>query len=218
MPNIGDVSIKGIKKGKPKLEQDGFILRFYQTKKSLSDLEEYNRFIKGAETIIRKSLEYKHFKNYIMDDLGVNYCQVMPNIKSELGITVPITIEMHHGPILTLYDICSIVLDHMLDKGELMTTIRLAKMVIDEHMQGRVQVVMLSDLAHRAIDNNKLFLDVSMGLGGSLEDFLVKYIDVIQGEEYSRRAYIIEKNIEISRQFGSYYKDKLLEAMISDKF
>ena len=50
---------------------------------------------------------------------------VMPSVDDEKA-----TIEMHHGPILTLFDCCSIVTMSMIHRGEKLTTPRVAKIVL----------------------------------------------------------------------------------------
>lgn len=197
-----NIKIAGFKADKPKLKSDGLILPFYQTKKSLKDLDAYNKFIKGVESLIRKSKEYKAYKDYLMNDVGLNYCMMFPNITTDIGGDKPITIEMHHGPILTLYDYCAIVTDHYLKNDIYVNSFRIFKAVMDEHFQNNVQVVMLCDLAHKGVHDNKIFLNVKQGWG-HLDIFLEKYIDGIS----DKMEVIINKNLEMSRKYDSFDKD-----------
>lgn len=213
MPSIQQIEIKGIDKGKPKLKSDGMVIPFYKTKKSLKDLEEYNRFIKGVEKLVRISKEYKAYKNFLMSDIGLNYCTVLPNISTELGKGV--TIEMHHGPILTLYDYCSIMVDHMLENDMAVTSIIVAAKIIEEHELHNIQVVMLCDLVHKLCHTNGSHLYINPKQAwGKLDVFLEKYKDGID----DRRRAIIKTNLELAQQYHSIDKNELLTAYKAQKW
>lgn len=202
--DIVNVKIGGIDKGKPKLKADGCILPFYKTKKALNDLDYYNKFIKSVESMIRRSKEYKSYKKYIMEDIGINYDQVMPNINADLD--EKITIEMHHGPILTLYDYCSIVTDHLLENKMPVTSFRIYKLVLDEHFSNHVQIVMLSDLSHKLFHSGDLYINPKQAWG-DIRPFLEKYSDGVS----DRMATIINKNIDIASRFHSFDKNGILD-------
>lgn len=198
-----DIEIKGIKKNKPKLKADGCVLPFYQTKKSLNDLQTFNNFIKNVEKMIRKSKEYKHYKDYLMNEVGLNYCAVFPNINTTSSEDV--TIEMHHGPILTLYDYCSIVTNHFLENNLPVTSFRVYYTVIEEHYLNNVQVVMLCDLAHKLFHNQQLYINPKQAWG-HLDKFVEKYSDGIDDRMFN----IINKNLEMAEKYHSYDKNGIL--------
>lgn len=202
-----NVEFKGINKGKPKLKSDGFVLPFYQNKKSLRDLEYHNKFIKACEKLIRTSKEYKAYKKYLIKDVGLNYCQVFPNINLDNCDESEITLEMHHGPILTLYDYCNIVTEHLLynDYKEI-NTFKIASIVLNEHFENNVQVVMLCDLAHKLVHAKQVYLNPKQGWG-NVNTFLDKYKDGID----DKMEHIINKNIEIAQKYHSFDRDKILE-------
>lgn len=203
-PEIVNVQIKGINKGKPKLKADGCILPFYQTKKSLRDLETYNKFIKNVESLVRGSKEYRKYKDYLMNDIGLNYCMVFPNISTEMG---DVTIEMHHGPILTLYDYCCIVTDHYLENDIPVSSFRIAEAVLQEHDNNNVQIVMLCDLAHKLFHAQQVYINPKQAWG-NINNFLEKYKDGV-GE---RMSTIINRNIELGEKYHSFDRDGILEA------
>lgn len=202
--DIVNVKIGGLTKGKPKLKADGCILPLYKTKKMLNDLDYYNKFIKSVESMIRRSKEYKSYKKYIMEEIGLNYDQCMPNISTELDEIV--TIEMHHGPILTLYDYCSIVTDHLLANKLPITSFRIFKLVMEEHFNNHVQIVMLSDLTHKLFHNGNLYINPKQAWG-DIRPFLETYKDGVS----DRMATIINKNIDIASRFHSFDRDDVLE-------
>lgn len=149
---------------------DGDYITFYKEEEYFEELEVYNKFIKECEKVVRKSQHYRIFENWVFNILGVNYCQVQPGITSQDA-----TIEMHHGPLFTLYDYCQIVLEKYLKLHIPITTISIAREVLRLHFEGCVQVVMVSKTNHEAIHNRDLFINVKQGIG-NLNKFIADYV------------------------------------------
>lgn len=137
----------------------------------------YTRFVKSCETSIRTSPDYKVFISFIKKVLGINFCQASSHIYD-----TDATIEMHHGPIFTLFDIVSVVLNHHMKVGKKINTLRITDAVLQEHFDLRVQVVMLAVTNHEAAHNRDLFLHVNQGIGNITEfiDFYKGCLDDIQ--------------------------------------
>lgn len=205
--NLANIQLKGLKKRKPKLSSDGFILPLYQTKKTMKDLEFYNKFIKKVESMVRRSKEYSLYKNYLINDIGLNHCMVFPNITTDIE---KVTIEMHHGPLLTLYDTCCIITDHYLNNDMPVTSIRIYEAVIEEHFENNVQVMMLCDLAHKLYHAQKIYMNPKQAWGYTPR-FLEKYEDGID----ERMAMIINRNLELAEQYNSIEKENILDLYLS---
>lgn len=137
------------------------------------DGTKYTKFIKQCEQGVRRSKEYKAFINYIKNILGFDFCMVSSHIYGNDA-----TIEMHHGPIFTLYDIVMVVLEYFIKKNKRISTFRIVDCVIDEHFDLCVQVVMLAITNHEAVHNKDLFLNVRQGIG-DLNSFILKYKDYL---------------------------------------
>jgi hypothetical protein len=152
-------------------------LKYYKNRNDFQDMQVFSKFIRGAEKIIRMSDEYKAYKAYLINEIGLDHCAVMPGVTGEKA-----TIELHHGPILTLYDYCSIILDSYLVNGEAISSIGLAKVVMQEHFDNHVQCVMLSKTAHQLFHSGKLFIHPSQAWG-DLNAFLDKYGDGVSHEQ-----------------------------------
>lgn len=118
-------------------------LYFMQTRETLSDPERYRSFLKNVERRFRASPQYKDYKSYLMS-LGFDHCQVMGNI--EAGDHTDI--ELHHN-VLGLFDICILICEHMLNTVEYITSFDLIQLLIKEHQQNHVGVVMLSTTMHQ---------------------------------------------------------------------
>lgn len=133
----------------------------------------YTKFIKGCESFVRTSTDYRAFIAYIKNVLGINFCQVSSHIYD-----TDASIEMHHGPIFTLFDITSVILNYFMKTGKKINTFRIADAVLQEHFDLHVQVVMMAITNHEAAHNKDLFLHVNQGIG-NLTEFIDLYKDYL---------------------------------------
>lgn len=124
------------------------------------DENDYVKFVKKCEQLIRQSPDYSIFVRWVKDVVGINFCQVSSQIYD-----TDATIEMHHGPVFTLYDITSIILNDFMRTNRKINSVRIADKVISEHFDCKVQVVMLAITNHEAAHNRDLFLNIDQGVG-----------------------------------------------------
>ncbi len=146
-----------------------YTLPFEKNEEYFSSLESRTRFLKGCEKLVRKDKRYKKYINYLKRNVKLNRCQVLSSLTDEMC-----TIEMHHGPIFTLYDICWIVLEYYLDHHLKITTFAIADTVLKEHMKNHIQVVMLSTTMHQEVHDREIFINVKQAWG-DITPFLKKY-------------------------------------------
>ena len=118
-------------------------LYFYQTKETLMDIDVYRNFLRNAETRFRASKEYKAYKSYLIENLGINKCQIFGNINVDDA-----DIELHHN-VLGLMDICLLISSHVVNTIGIITTFDLIELLIQEHYNNRVGVTFLSKTAHQ---------------------------------------------------------------------
>lgn len=173
-----------------------FDISYWQTRSSLRDIEDFVAFVKGCVNTVRRSVEYKAFLAQ-QAERGLTRCQILGHVESDGDDGVDI--EMHHGPILTLFDYCAIVIDHMLNHNELVDTFKVARTVLNEHWEGNVQVVFLSKTAHELVDSGELFINFNQ-CTGNINAFLKKYIDGITPD----RAEKINRYIDMCEQFDTF--------------
>lgn len=161
------------------------VIMMYKPRDFFDDDVSYTKFVKAVEALVRKSDDYKAFVNWVKNILGVNFCQVSSQI-----IDGDATIEMHHGPLFTLFDYVSIVLNDFIQRGKKISTYRVADAVLQEHFDLRVQVVMLAKTNHEAIDNRDIFLNMRQGIG-NVNAFIQKYARALDDEQkYKIWSYI----------------------------
>lgn len=151
-----------------------YYLPFDKSPVDLSDPKIRNSFIKHVEKLVRTSKLYKKYINYLKTDLGITHCAVFGNIDSKKGDKTKI--EMHHGPIFTLYDYVNIVLEKYITNNMDINTFDISAEVLDLHKRKLVQTVMLSQSVHKSMDNKKLapFINLDMTFG-DLIGFIKEY-------------------------------------------
>ena len=154
-------------------------LQFYQTKESMADVEHYKKFLENAISRFRHSRTYKHYKGYLIG-LGMDHCQLMPGIRADLEDDDDFKgrkhnlIEMHHN-FLTIYDITILISQHILNTVGRCTTFDIISLLIQEHKNNNIPIVMLSETAHQLYhDNPDFYIPISMTFG-KWWDLLIKY-------------------------------------------
>lgn len=133
-------------------------------------------FIKNVEKMVRKhDFIQKTYHKFLKEVVGLKTCQVFHNIEAD--DKNKIKIEMHHGPVLTLFDICSIVVKHMLvNDNKRMNTFYVANKIVEEHRLNNVRVIFLSKSVHLKVHEDGVYLNYKQGFGDTLR-FLEKYKD-----------------------------------------
>jgi len=204
MTNLPNIEYKKPSKN-PTIDSDTslYVIPFYKDEEYFANLDNFVSFVKSTEQLIRTSKFYSRYIKYLKEDIGLNFCQVMSNIKTEEE-TDNVKIEMHHGPILTLFDYVSIVVDYMLYYGEKITTYKVADIILEEHFNNNIQVVMLSETAHELVHENDIFINYKQGFG-NLGTFLKKYREGISDDQISK----INKYIQLCAQYDSFDKHVL---------
>ena len=179
-----------------------YYIPFFKDDEYFSSYENYIRFIKAVESLVRKHSFYKKYISYLVNVIGMNTCQVLSNISVEESgkHKEKLTTEMHHGPILTLFDICCIVTNHLMAIGaEDITTFRVANIVLEEHRLNNVRVVLLTKTVHDMVHEGNVQLNYNMGFGDTAT-FLKKYIDGVDRDMRIR----INKYIKWSQENDSF--------------
>lgn len=169
-------------------------ITMFKDREYFEEIETYKNYVKKCEKAVRTSQDYSNFIKYIKEILGINFCQVSSQI-----VSGDATIEMHHGPIFTLFDYCSIILNDYLQKGKRISTFRIANTVIQEHYDMRVQVVMLAVTNHEAVTNRDIFLNIRQGIG-NVNEFIEKYANAFDDEQ----KYKVWNYIEYSKHNDTY--------------
>lgn len=144
-------------------------LSFYATRETLNNPDDFRSFIKSAESSFRASREYKAYKSHLIENIGINRCQVLGNITTEDA-----EIELHHN-IPSLFDMCILITMHTINTIGKITTFDLIQLLIQEHYNNNVGVVFLSKTAHQLYTNDPdAFIPPNM-MFGKWWELLAKY-------------------------------------------
>lgn len=176
-----------------------FEIPFFKDVEYFSNLENFVSFVKAVEKMVRASNYYRRYISELKEEIGLTYCQVLSNIDDESA-----NIEMHHGPILTLFDYVAIITDYMLYHNIPVTTFSVANKVIEEHFEHNVQVVMLSKTVHELVHEDDIFINFKQAFG-NLNRFLEKYKDGINKEQINK----INIYINLCHKYNSFDKETL---------
>lgn len=203
MNNLPNIDFKKSKK-EPTIDADTseFELPFYKTVDYFASIDNFVGFVKAVEKLVRTSTYYSSYIRYLKNDIGLTFCEVLSNIQEDddhQGL-----IEMHHGPILTLFDYASIMTDWFIAHNKKINTFRVADKLLEEHYNNNIQIVMLSKTVHEEVHENNIFINLNQAFG-NLNVFLKKYYDGLHPEQIQK----INSYIESSKKYDSYDNDVL---------
>lgn len=163
-------------------------LPFAVTRDVLLDVEVYKSFLTNSISRFRQSKYYKAYKSYLMG-LGLDKCAIMGNVDENMA-----TIEMHHN-FLTIHDIALMITEHVINTIGSITTFDLIQLLINEHWNNRIPIVMLSETLHEMYhaDNGnfippnatfgkwwELIYEYRFGITIDIAKKIVRYIDAYQ--------------------------------------
>lgn len=169
-----------------------YAISFYQTRDTLMDIDTYRVFLKNCESRFRHSVTYTNYKGYLID-IGMNRCQVHGYITSDME---GVSIEMHHA-ILTLFDICLLITEHMLNTVGYVTTFDVVQALKEEHKANNIALVMLSKTPHQMYhaESSQFFIHPSMCFG-NWPKLLEKYKLGLTQDVAFKILYYLKKAIE----------------------
>lgn len=166
-------------------DQSYYQIPFNKSKEYFESLSNWTNFVKGVEREVRGSDKYSKYISYLKKECKLDHCMVLRNIDDDDA-----DIEMHHGPILPLFDVCAIVTEYFLKKGWKTNTFRVAKQVIQDHHDNMIQVVMLSATIHQEVHAHNIFINYHQAWG-DMNKFINKYRDAISDDyKYKINRYL----------------------------
>lgn len=113
------------------------------------------KYIKNVEAVCRKSMEYKHYIQFLRENMDMNQCTILKNVISKSGKHY--RIEIHHEP-FTLFDIVQTVIQKRLDLDESIGELAVADEVMQLHYEGKVGLIPLTVTMHELVHNGRIFI------------------------------------------------------------
>lgn len=129
--------------------------------------EANDKLIKKIEKIVRNSIEYREYINFLKDELDMNFCSFFQGLDYN-----NVTIEMHH--VITLYDITSIVLNKKLTNEFNITPFDVAEEVMKLHYENKIALMPLSETIHELYHTGDIFIPITYSFG-DYESFYNEY-------------------------------------------
>lgn len=141
------------------------------------------KFIKRIETVVRTSMEYRDYINFLKDYVNMKHCAFFNNIENSQGSKV--RIEIHHEP-LTLFDIVQTVLNKHLDEGIPINDLFIADEVMELHYKNQVGLIPLSKSVHQIVHNGTdIIIPLNM-VYGEYAKFIEEYNDYLDESVVSK--------------------------------
>lgn len=199
---MDNIVFKG--KKNPKIESlcDDEVLKFYLGKDDLSDPDTFESFVKSCEQMVRKDERYSNYIGFLKE-CGFNKDAFQSDIDNTKFPDVKI--EMHHGPMFNLYDICAIIIDHTLNSGDKVCTFDIADKVLTEHECHNIQLIPLTKTNHQLCHDGKIFAHINQTTGGNIVQFIKNYKKGLRREH----LYTLEEYIKMCKKFDATDNDYL---------
>lgn len=165
------------------------------------------KFIKSVERLVRSSLEYRDYIQYLKENVGMDACAFFSNINRDNNKRV--RIEVHHAP-LTLYDICDTILKKYENLGMKICALDIAEEAMQLHYKNMVGLIPLSKTLHEVIhsDNSEKLIIPASAIYGNYKQFLKEYSDYISDFMYEKYEKLINDTKLINEHTYDVLKKK----------
>jgi len=159
------------------------------------------KLIKTVEKVVRSSIEYKQYIQYLREEIDMTMCSFFNNISNKDGSKV--SIEIHHEP-FTLFDITQIIVEKCMSNDIIVNPLLLAEEVMKLHYQNKVGLIPLSITVHQLVTDGKIFIPLQCVYGDFI-GFLEEYNDYITDDIKD----ILECKLKMSRDLTELDLSKL---------
>lgn len=172
-----EVSIKSNNVEGLELYSDNYPFRLPLRIENFQNEADYTKFVRNCEKLVRGCLEYKEWRKYIIDVLGINSCMITEELMAEC------TVEVHHH-IPSLFSLVKAIVNKKIEEGEKFSSFDIALKTIELHFMNKVGYVTLIKSMHEKFHNGCLLIPIDL-VKGDYRFFI---------NEYSR--YLEEDDIE----------------------
>ncbi|MHA1623157.1 MAG: hypothetical protein ACTSVO_13575 [Candidatus Heimdallarchaeaceae archaeon] len=135
----------------------------------------YKKFIRNCEMLIRRSIEYKLWRGYIVDILRVNECAVTHESMNE------VTIEVHHH-IPSMFGLVKALVNKCIEDGEDFCSFDICTNAIELHFKNKVGYVTLLKSMHEKFHNGRLDIPINL-IKGDYRRFISEYSNYLDEED-----------------------------------
>lgn len=172
--------IKKLKKAKPE-RMDYYV--------NLDDNKRKRKFIERVKRLIRSSMEYRDYIQFLRENVDMDSCAFFNFVTSNRETNPDnrkVKIEIHHEP-FTLDDIVATVVEKYLQEGLPIDSMDIAEEVMELHYNNMVGLIPLSKTIHEIVHNSgKVPIPIYMCYG-AYANFVKEY------EEYLEKLGLMDK-------------------------
>jgi hypothetical protein len=119
---------------------------------------DYKKFVLNCEALIRRSREFKLWKQYLVDVLGVQECFITHEVMEDVSIEIH-----HHVP--SLYILVSALVNKHITEETPFCSFDISTEAIELHYANRIGYVALLRSIHEKFHNGKLEIPISLVRG-----------------------------------------------------
>lgn len=182
------------------LYSDNYPFRLSLRVSNFENEASYKKFINNCEAMVRKSLEYKLWRNYIVEVLQVNECAVTHENMEDC------TVEIHHH-LPSLFSVISALVNKHIEENTEFCTYDICVETIEMHFKNKIGYVALLKSMHEKFHNGKLTIPI-IYVRGDYNYFLTNYSKYLDESELDT----IQQRLGINENNCTWSKDNYQEA------
>ncbi len=160
------------------LYSDAYPFRLSLRVRNFENESSYKKFIKNCEMIIRRSIEYKLWRNYIIDVLQINECMITHEKMDE------VTIEVHHH-IPSLFSLVTALVNKCIESEDEFCTFDICQQAIELHFKNKIGYVTLLKSMHEKFHNGRLTIPIEF-VKGDYNHFVREYSKFLDEDDLER--------------------------------
>ena len=146
----------------------------------------YKKFVHNCEMLVRRSIEYKLWRGYIIDVLKINKCMITQESMSE------VTVEVHHH-IPSMYTLVKAIVNKYIEDNQEFCTFDICTDAIELHFQNKIGYVTLLRSMHEKFHNGALDIPVEF-VKGDFRNFVSRYSQFLDDEDLDKMQYRLAMN------------------------
>jgi hypothetical protein len=139
--------------------------------KEFPDDKSLIRFVKSCEKNIRNCLEYKEWRNYIFDVLGITSCSLTFEDRNEVSLEIH-----HHLP--SLFTIVKTLVNKKIAEESEFSSFDICLETITLHFQNKIGYIPLVTTVHEKLHNGHLNIPIEL-VKGNFRSFINEYWEYI---------------------------------------
>lgn len=160
------------------LYSDTYPFRLSLRIRNFENESNYKKFIKNCEMMIRRSIEYKLWRNYIIDVLQINECMITHEKMDE------VTVEVHHH-VPSLSSLVTALVNKCIESEEKFCTFDICQQAIELHFKNKIGYVTLLKSMHEKFHNGRLTIPIEF-VKGDYNHFVREYSKFLDEDDLER--------------------------------